>query len=79
MNQKKRYTITQAAQHLGISREAVFGAIKAGKLKATLSKVVTKAWKIDPKSVDAYLVSLSHKERGKKSLDSLIVLSYSCV
>lgn len=76
MNQKKSYTITETAQRLGITREAVFGAIKAGKLKATLEKVITRIWKIDPKSIEAYMVSVSHKERGKKSLDSLIALSY---
>ena len=75
MNRGKYYTITQAARRLGISREAVFGAIKAGKLKASLVKVVTKAWEIDPKSVDAYPVSISHQYRGKKSLDSLMALS----
>lgn len=76
MKQRKYYTITQAAQRLGITREAVFEAIKAGKLKASLEKVLTRMWKIDPKSVDAYLVSVSHKERGKKSLDSLKLSSY---
>ena len=76
MKQKQPYTITQAAKRLNITREAVFNAIKTGKLRASLSKIITRVWKIDPKSIDAYFVSASHKERGKKSFDSFIVLSY---
>ena len=66
---KKRFTITEAAKKLGIKRESVFKAIKKGRLKARQVpvKIVQTIWMIDAESVEGYLVSQSHQERGLKN------------
>ena len=70
----KSYTITEAAKKLGISRQAVHDAIKKGLLegeKGTFVQIieierVMRGWRIPEKSLKAYEVSDSHKQRGKK-------------
>jgi len=68
---KTFYTITEAAKVLGISRPGVHDAIKKGRLKAKegkiIRRVVTKAWKIDPKSLQSYEVALHKQAAGKKT------------
>jgi predicted DNA-binding protein YlxM (UPF0122 family) len=59
---------------LGISRQAVHDAIKKGFLDAQKGSFVQvieikrtiRGWSISEKSLEAYRVSLSHKQRGKK-------------
>ena len=67
--QKRHFTITEAAKELRVTRAAVHGAIKRGKLKATWGEFVQVAegWRITPESLHDYEVSLSHQERGKKT------------
>jgi hypothetical protein len=72
---KKTYTITEAAKKLGISRQAVHGAIKKGLIDGKREKIVqTKivkstiiAWKIPETSLEAYRVSALHQTAGKKT------------
>jgi predicted DNA-binding protein (UPF0251 family) len=67
MSRKSYYTITEAAKRLGLSRSTVYEAIKTGRLKASVKKVVQEIWAIDPKSVESYIISASHQERGRKN------------
>jgi|GEM_PF-1305649 len=69
MTRRGPYTISEASKHLGISRESVFEAIKKGRLKARLKtvKIPRKLWLIFPESVETYVVSPSHQERGLKN------------
>ena len=75
MAAKKTYTITEAAKKLGVTRQAVHDAIKKGLLDAEKGsfvqvveiKRVTRGWSISEKSLEAYRVSGSHKQRGKKT------------
>jgi hypothetical protein len=65
-------TITEAAKQLGITRAAVHRAIKQGRLEAERGEIVrtivtrTHGWKISPKSLTEYRVSLLHQWVGKK-------------
>lgn len=68
MSEKPYYTITEASRILGVTRESVWKAIQAGRLKARLRPVTTRIWAILPASVAQYEVSASHQERGKKTL-----------
>jgi len=65
----KKYTITDAAKYLGISRQSVHLAIKKGKLPATLGTVVqkVKALLIDEKDLKAYRVNETRQRVGKKT------------
>jgi excisionase family DNA binding protein len=59
-------SVLQAARRLGITREAVYNAIKAGRLKARLKTSVRMVWQIDAKCVKAFTVSASHQKRGRR-------------
>lgn len=71
----KSYTITEAAKKLGISRQAVHGAMKKGLIEAKREKIVQTrivkstivAWKIPETSLEAYRVSALHQTAGKKT------------
>jgi excisionase family DNA binding protein len=71
----KSYTITEAAKKLGISRQAVHGAIRKGQLEAKRGKIVqtrivkstVMGWKISPESLEDYRVSALHQTAGKKT------------
>jgi excisionase family DNA binding protein len=69
---RRDYTITEAANELGITRAAVHRAIKQGRLEAERGEIVriikstTKGWKISQKSLNAYRVSTLHQWVGKK-------------
>ena len=71
----KTYTISEAAKKLGVTRQAVHDAIKRGLLegdKGTFVQVVeikrvVRGWRIPEDSLEAYRVSASHKQRGKKT------------
>ncbi len=71
MTKKSYYTITEAARVLGVTRESVWKAIHAGRLKARLRSITTRVWAIAPASVEDYEVSASHQERGQKTLTGL--------
>jgi len=75
MKLKHYYTITEAARNLGITREAVWKAVKARKLKARLGTLYTKGWLIAAESLESYQVSTSHQERSKKTLDRFIAMN----
>ena len=66
---KNGYTVPQAAKHLKISPQAVLKAIKTGRLKGQLKTIPVpkKIWFISPKSIETYVVSASHQERGSKN------------
>lgn len=71
MVRHRRYTIPEAAECLGITPESVLEAIRRGRLKARLKtvRVPRKIWSVSAESVETYVVSTSHQERGfKKSL-----------
>lgn len=69
------YTLSEAAKKLGISRQAVYHAIKKGLLEAKDRKVVqTKIVKttivvktISASAIESYLVSSRHQSAGKKT------------
>ena len=69
---KRSYTITEAAKELGITRAAVHRAIKQHRLEAERGDIIrvvttkTKGWRISPKSLNNYRVSLLHQWVGKK-------------
>jgi hypothetical protein len=64
---KTTFTITQAAKKLGISRQAVHEAILKGQLEAEKGEIVQTVWLVPSTALKAYRVSLSHKQRGKKT------------
>jgi hypothetical protein len=66
---RKKYTITEAANHLGITRAAVHLAVKKGKLNAMWGKTtqVVEALLIDSKDLEAYQVDLTRQRSGKKN------------
>jgi predicted DNA-binding protein YlxM (UPF0122 family) len=68
MAPKKIYTITEAADELGISRQAVHQAIKKKLLNARWEKVPVpqKVLVISAESLKEYEVSLRHQTAGKK-------------
>jgi len=71
MTKKTFYTITEAANFLGTTRQAVHEAIKGKRLKAkkgsfTVTRTV-KGWHIAARDLDAYRVSELHREAGKKN------------
>lgn len=63
---KQHYTITEAARHLGVSRAAVYEAIRKGRLKATARPVRRVVWQIVAESLHTYRISPSHQVRGRK-------------
>jgi hypothetical protein len=63
----KKYTITEAAEQLGITRAAVHLAIQKKKLRAKWGTVTQKALLIDSKDLDAYKVDLARQRSGKKT------------
>lgn len=69
MARMRPYTLAEAAKQIGIARVSVLKAIRAGRLKAKL-KIVhlpQRIWQINPRSVESYEVSSSHRERGLKN------------
>jgi len=76
MNQPKKpslYTLSEAANKLGISRQAVHEAIKRGLLEAHKGRItrtivqVTRGWVIQADALLKYQISESHVSRGKKT------------
>lgn len=69
MRKKPYYTVTQAARKLKVTRAAVHRAIKQGRLDANRGKIVqvTAGWRISPRGLNAYRVSLLHQWVGKKT------------
>jgi predicted DNA-binding protein (UPF0251 family) len=63
----KKYTITEAAKELGISRAAVHLAIKQGRLNASEGDVRVRALLIDSKDLKAYRVNSTRQRSGKKN------------
>jgi biotin operon repressor len=69
----RRFTITEAARELKVSRQAIHEAIKRGELEAKWGKIVqvkttvTEGWQIPARSLNDYEVSLHQQKRGKKT------------
>ena len=72
MKKPKTYTLTEAAKKLGVSRAAVHKAILDKRLRAKWGKTIktivqaTEGWTITEEAIQAYEVSVSQQERGKK-------------
>jgi len=64
------FTITEAAKALGISRAAVFEAIRTGRLKAKRGQIVQTVWLVSAGALESYQVSARHKSAGKKIADA---------
>jgi predicted DNA-binding protein (UPF0251 family) len=64
---KKKYTITEAAKYLGVSRQSVHLAIKRGKLRATMGTITIDALLIDGSDLKSYQVDLTRQRAGKKT------------
>jgi predicted DNA-binding protein (UPF0251 family) len=65
----KQYTITEAANRLGITRAAVHDAIRKKRIRATWGdvEVTIRALLISGDDLKKYRVDLSRQERGKKN------------
>ena len=61
-------TMSETTKKLKVSRQAVLGAIKSGRLKGKRvdPKTPAKVWVIDAESIGNFQVSVSHQKRGKK-------------
>ena len=72
---KTQFSIAEAAQRLGVHRQAVHAAITRKKLKAVIGtftvervvKTVQRGWVIDERDLQAYRVSARHQDAGKKN------------
>ncbi len=67
MRNKTHYTITEAARHLGVTRQAILRLIKLKKVKPKQKTVTQKVWVIPAREIENYRVSRSHQERGQKN------------
>ena len=71
VNKKKTYTITEAANKLGITRAAVHEAIRKGRLKAdwgeTVQIIRKKALLINAADLKSYHVDSARQFSGKKT------------
>ncbi len=61
LQEKKVFSITEAAQHSKVTRQAIYVAIKQHKLKATKNT----RWEIDPRDLEEYR---KNKYSRKKSM-----------
>jgi len=76
---KKRYTISEAAKRLGVTRAAIHAAIQAKRLKAKkgtfeVERVIRRTltgWVIEEADLINYEVNLTRQEAGKKNRFSL--------
>jgi excisionase family DNA binding protein len=64
---QKTYTISEAAKRLGVSRAAIYKAIKDQRLNAEWVKTVVRTRVVSAESIDSYQVDSSRQERGKKN------------
>jgi excisionase family DNA binding protein len=64
---KKTYTISEAAKKLGITRAAVYDAIRKRRLTASWGKIIVRARLILAEDLKHYRVDSSRQERGKKN------------
>lgn len=69
MKKRRAFTVAEAAKHLRISRQAVNNAVQSGRLKSEIGEItfVQKVRLIPASALKDYRVSLSHKQRGKKT------------
>jgi excisionase family DNA binding protein len=59
-------SVVEAAKRLGVTRETVYQAIESGKLRARLTTVTRKVWRINPESVTLFEVSPARQRIGKR-------------
>ncbi len=66
---KKKFTVTEAAEFLGVRRQAVLLAIKKKRLPATwgTQTQIVDVLLIDAKDLKAYQVNLEKQRVGKKN------------
>lgn len=64
---QRKYTISEAAKELQVTRQNVHLAIKKGKLAATLTSRTVEVYLIDKKDLDAYRVDRNRQRSGKKA------------
>lgn len=66
---RRTYTIPEAAKYLGITPESIFEAVRKGRIKGRLKtvKIPRRLWLLSCESVESYVVSSSHQERGLKN------------
>jgi excisionase family DNA binding protein len=66
---KRHYTVAEAAKQLGVTRIAVYRAIKQHRLDADWGVIgpPPKGWRIARGDLRAYEVSLLHQQVGKKT------------
>jgi excisionase family DNA binding protein len=69
MTRRHPYTIPEAAKYLGITPESILEAVRKGRIKGRLKtvKVPRRIWLLVRESVESYVVSSSHQERGQKN------------
>lgn len=58
-------SVIEATRVLGISREAIYRAIKEGRLKARQRTVTRRIWQIARESLSGFKVSEHHKKMGE--------------
>ena len=63
---KQSFTISQAAEYLGVTRAAVHLAVQKKKLRAKWGKVTQRALLIDARDLETYKVDLTRQKAGKK-------------
>ena len=61
------YTISEAAKKLGVTRAAVYEAIRKGRLTAQWGEMTVRARLISVEDLRKYRVDSSRQERGKKN------------
>jgi excisionase family DNA binding protein len=66
----KWISVIEAAQRLGISREAIYAAIEDGRIKASQKTVTRRVWRIHPESLASFQVSKSHQKRARQRKSS---------
>ena len=60
-------SVVEAAKRLGVTRETIYQAIEAGRLKGRLTTVTRKVWRIDPSSLSGFEVSPASQRAGKRA------------
>ena len=66
MATKAKFTVTEAAKFLGVSRAAILLAIKKKRLPATWGTQTVEVLLIDRKDLRAYRVDIDKQRAGKK-------------
>ena len=71
----KKYSLTEAAKELLVTRQSIHLAIKKGKLPGTLTTRTVEVYTIDEKDLNAYRVDRTRQRSGKKTVVCLTLSS----